>query len=138
MALTTGEIQVTWDAGSSDKSVALGSNATSDAMLATANTPFKANVICKADNSSGSPAGGDTVDFYLLGTIGDPDGASTDEYTTTGHGLHLCTLDTNTEDPAISPPIEIPYPLVGLKIYAVNNSGTNAITVSALVLEQKG
>lgn len=137
MALTTNEIQVTWSASDS-VSVSAGGNQTSDAMSATANTPFQAVIICKADNASGSPSSGDTVEFYLLGTIGDPDGSGADEYTTPEHGLHLCTLDTEAEDPVVSQPIPIPYPLTGLKVYAVSNAGSNSITVSAIVLEQKG
>ena len=54
-----------------------------------------------------TPASGDTVDFYILYTTGDPDGAATDEYDTVAHAMHVTTLDTNSEDPARKT-VEIP------------------------------
>lgn len=121
------------------KSVSSGGNATSDAI--TVSTAISSKlvveryVLLKADNG-GTPASGDTVDFYLLTEIGDPDADpdSVDEFTTAGHGLFLYQLDTNTEDPAISPVVAIPS-CDSAKIYAVNNAASNSITVSGQMLE---
>ena len=134
MAITVNEVQVEWSAADSD-SVAATGNETSDAFVIN-QTCFQATIMCKAKND-GVPASGDTVDFYLLATLGDPDGAGASEYGTTTQDIHLATLDTNTTDPAICT-VQIPVPLVGGKIYAVNNSAGRAITVSACILEQRG
>jgi len=134
MAITVSEVQVEWSAAAY-LSIAAAGNGTSDAFV-TNQTCFQATIMCKADND-GEAASGDTVDFYLLATLGDPDGATTSEYGTTTQDIHLCTLDTNTTDPAICT-VQIPMPLVGGKIYAVNNSAGRAITVSACILEQRG
>lgn len=132
MAVGTNEVQVQWSAANS-LSISASSNATSDAAALSA-TAFARAVQLKADNS-GTPASGDTVDFYLLGSLGDPDGASTEEYETAGHAQHLCRLDTNVEDPA-GRIVQIPATLEDLKIRAVNNSAGRAIVVSATVLEK--
>lgn len=133
MALGVTEKQVTWSSSDS-VSVSSSSNATSDAITNTSGTVFQAKIELKADND-GTPASGDTVDFYLLESLGDPDGASTEEYATTTHGQHLARLDTNTSDPAIAV-VHVPGPFYKFKIYAVNNSSARAQTVSACLLEQ--
>lgn len=135
MALAVNEQQVTWSAANS-VSIAAGGNNTSDAVTHTSGTVFQAKIQLKADND-GTPASGDTVDFYLLESQGDPDGASTDEFDTTTQGTHLARLDTNTDDPALTT-VWVPGPLYKSKIYAVNNSGGRAITVSALIQEHTG
>lgn len=132
MALTINELQVTWSAAN-NSSVTAASNATSDEITFTAGTVFQAKIQLKADNN-GTPASGDTVDFYLLESHGDPDGASTDEFDTTTQGQHLATLDTNSDDPAITT-VVVPGPFYKAKIYAVNNASANGITVSALIQE---
>ena len=134
MAITVNEVQILWSTATY-LSVGEGANATSDAFVIN-QTCFQATIECKADND-GTPAGGDTVDFYLLATLGDPDGADASEYGTTTQDLHLAMLDTNAADPAICT-VQIPMPLLGGKIYAVNNSAGRAITVSACILEQRG
>jgi len=134
MAITVNEVQVLWSTADY-LSIAAAGNGTSDAFVIN-QTCFQATIECKADND-GTPAAGDTVDFYLLATLGDPDGAGDAEYGTTVQGRHLATLNTNTTDPAICT-VQILMPLVGGKIYAVNNSAARAITVSAIVLEQRG
>lgn len=135
MAITVNEVQVEWDGDSStDKSIPSSGNGTSDAFVIS-QTCFQAQVQLKVDND-GTPASGDTVDFYLQATLGDPDGAGSSEYGTGEQDLHLAALDTNDDDPAIAT-VQIPMPLVGGKIYAVNN-GASAITVSATILEQRG
>lgn len=136
MAITVNEVQVDWGTGPADStSVASSGNKTSNAFVIN-QTCFQATLEAKADND-GTAAAGDTVDFYLLATLGDPDAAGASEYGTTTQDLHLCTLDTNSDDPAICT-VQIPMPLVGGMIYAVNNSAGRAITVSACILEQRG
>lgn len=131
VTLANNEIQVTWSAANS-LSIAAGNNATSDLFTFSTNGSF-AHIQLKADND-GTPAAGDTVEFYLLLACGDPDGAGADEYDTVGHALPLGTLDTNAEDPALR---TVNCPMVkGGKLYAVNNSAGRAITVSACILEK--
>ena len=137
MAITVTEVQGTWGpSGSlSAESIASGSQATGEIMTID-QTCFQAQVMLKADND-GTPASGDTTDFYLLQSLGDPDGAGAAEYGTTTQDLHLGTLDTNSGDPTILT-VSIPMPLVTAKVHVVNNSSGRAITVSATVLEQRG
>lgn len=134
MAITKAEVQITWAAANS-QSVAAGGNATSDAFTFNA-AAFSAMLTVKADNN-GTPASGDTVDFYLLYTTGDPDGASTDEYDSTTQGTYLGQLDTFVTDPA-QRTITVNPSAKGGKIYAVNSSAGRAITVSAVVYETRG
>ena len=134
MAITHTETRVQFSSSDST-SISSGSNATSDAVTVDA-TCFQASMTLKADNG-GTPAGGDTVDVWLLGSAGDPDGTGTHEYATTEQGLFLGTLDTNADDPAIRT-VDIPMPLQNLKVYAVNNASSNSITFSAVLLEQRG
>ena len=133
MAVTKVNRQVEWSGGSS-VSVSASSNTTSDAHTFDS-TSVSAMITTKCDNGS-TPASGDTVDFYILYTTGDPDGASTDEYDTVAHAMHVTTLDTNSEAPARKT-VEIPVSAKGFKVYAVNNSSSNAITISAEVYETK-
>ncbi len=133
MAITKSETQIVWSAAN-NLSVAAAGTGTSDAFTFDA-TSINAMITCKADNN-GTPAAGDKVDFYLLYTTGDPDGASTDEYDTTIQGAWLCTLDTNTTDPAQST-VAVNPSAKGGKIYVKNNAGTNGITISATMYETK-
>lgn len=131
ITLANNEIQITWSAANS-LSIAAGNNATSDAFVFSTIGSF-AHIQIKADND-GTPAAGDTVDFFLLLTCGDPDGAGADEYDTVNHAIPLGTLDTDSEDPATR---TVNCPMVkGGKLYAVNNSAGRAITVSACILEK--
>lgn len=128
MAISKSETQIQWSAANS-LSVSSSSTGTSDSASIGA-TVIDGSVQLKADND-GTPASGDTVDFYALFTNGDPDGASTDEFDTAEQGTLLAVLDTNSDDPAIA---TVPLPTVSaksVKIYAVNNSSGRAITVSA-------
>lgn len=139
MAITRTETQVTWPTASNTASVAgTGGTATSEEFNLDA-TCINAQVSIKADNST-TPATNDAIDFYLLQTSGDPDGASTDEFDTTdpSHALPLGRLDTTLDDPAIMT-VPLPIPQKGGKIYAVhaNGSGGNSITVSATITEQR-
>jgi hypothetical protein len=94
-------------------------------------------ITLKADNST-TPAAGDTIDFYVLPTCGDPDGSGSAEYPNDEKdGIFLATLDTTDNDPAIA---TVPFPIActNFKLYAKSNASTNAITVSACVNEKTG
>jgi hypothetical protein len=104
MASSRNEQQVTWSSGST--SVTLSSNntrSTSDAMTFNVED-WDADLILYADNA-GTPASGDTVDFYIHYSAGDLNADAADDYATAEHAEFLCRLDTyatNTpgEDPA--------------------------------------
>lgn len=131
ITLANNEIQITWAAANS-VSIPFGNNVTSDVFTFSTNSSF-GHMQIKADND-GVVAAGDTVDFFLLLSCGDPDGAGADEYDTVGHALPLGTLNTNSEDPALRT-VNCPIVLGG-RLYAVNNSAGRAITVSACILER--
>lgn len=133
MSLSQTEQQLLWSTANS-VSVASGGNQTSDE-IAHNNDAFQAKIQLKADND-GTPASGDIVDFYLLESLGDPDGASADEFAVAAQGRWLATLDTNANDPA-EKVVWIPGPLYKSKLYAVNSSTGRAITVSATILEHR-
>ena len=134
MAITKSETQITWSAANS-LSTSAGAANTSDAFNFDA-TSLLAMITLKADNN-GAPAAGDTVTFYLLYTTGDPDGTGSDEYDSTTQGTLLAVVDTNITDPAQTT-VEVCPSAKGGKIYAVNNSGGRAITISSTMYETKG
>lgn len=135
MALTINEVQVQWTGAVNSLSVASGASA--DSLEFTVDqTCFQLSVQCKADND-GTVAAGDTVDFFLLASLGDPDGAGADEFDTSDHAQFLTRLDTDSEDPAILTVPVNPNIKKG-KIRAVNNSTGRAITVSATLQEKRG
>ena len=135
MAITRAENQVTWSASNS-VSVAANNSQTSDIVTIDATT-INARITLKADNST-TPAADDQIFFWVLESSGDPDGASTDEYSTSAHGTFLAALDTQVDDPAVKT-VDLPLPQKGLKIYAEGTTAgtTNAVTVSATITEQK-
>lgn len=135
MAITHTETQITWSASSS-VSVTAGSNQTSDEFNID-DTCIRARIQIKADNST-TPASDDIIMAWLLETMGDPDGASTDEFTTVLHAVFLGQLDTSTEDPA-QIAIDLPLPQKGCKLYVegATYGTTNSITMSATVIEQR-
>lgn len=125
------ELQVQWSTNNS-QSISSGSNATSDAV--TFSSDMKAASVQFKANNNGTPASGDTVDFYVLYTNGDPDGTGGDEYDDAEVAAIAMQLDTNTVDPA-----KVTVPLLaaakGCKIYASSNASSNGITVSATITE---
>lgn len=135
MAVTNAETQVQWSAANS-LSVAANSASTSDAFTID-QTCVMLGITCKVDND-GTPAAGDTVDFFLLGATYDPDGAGAVEYGTTTQDTWLCKLDTSVTDPAQAT-VVLPNAYTGGKIYARNNSpgGGRAQTVSVTILEKR-
>jgi len=137
MGIAQTELQVTWNTGNNSFDLATGNSWTqeSDAMDV-ADTTIKALIQMKADQTTGTPASGDYVDMFLLATLGDPDGASSDEYDTADHAIHLARLDVNLDDPAIAT-VDLPMPLLGFKIRAVGAgfASTDVCAVSATVLQ---
>lgn len=136
MALSKTETQVTWPTAANTASVTAGSSATSEEVTLDA-TCYAASVSLKADNST-TAAVDDQIYWWVLQTSGDPDGASTDEFDTTGHATPLAVTDTNVEDPAIIT-VDLPCKNKKLKIYAEGATAgtTNSITVSATITEMR-
>ena len=133
MAITRGENKVTWSASNS-VSVTANSSQTSDIVTIDATT-ISARITLKVNAASGDQP----MLFWLLESSGDPDGASTDEYSTSAHGTFLASLDTSVNNPAIKT-VNLPLLQKGLKIYAdgITASTSINITVSATITEQKG
>ena len=135
MALANNEIQVAW-ATAASKSVAAAAAEASDAMTLS-QTAIERAITIKADNA-GTPASGDTVDIYLLGTCGDPDGAGASEYSSNIYdGEFLVRLNTygSGQDPAVAT-VTISSAVVDAKLLAKSNAASNAIVVSACVNEK--
>lgn len=131
MAVSQNGIQIQF-AGANFDSVAFGANSTSDEFNL-AKDAYQAQITLKVDND-GTPAAGDTMDFFLILTSGDPDGTGADEFDTVGVSLFLAQLDTNDADPTIKT-IQIPTGSKGGKLHIVNNSGGRAITGSAEIFQ---
>jgi len=134
MALSNNEIQVEWSSSTS-VAVTAGGNQTSDAINFSAGC-LAAGITIKAD--SAGPAAGDTVDFWLLLTAGDPDTdpTVTAEYPAgDDHGMYLGQIDTNAQD-ADKLSVEIPACFPYAKLYAKSNASSNSITVSACINEK--
>ncbi|MDC0910996.1 hypothetical protein OAQ45_00290 [Candidatus Marinimicrobia bacterium] len=130
MAVSKAGQQVTFSSANS-VAVSADSQTTSDAIALSSNS-VAAQITLKSDHS-GSPSSGDTVDFYILYSTGDPDGLTTDEFDTSGHALHLAILDLNIEDPA-QKTVDIPVSAKSFKIY-IDNNGSLSITCSAEIYE---
>jgi len=130
MAVSKAGQQVTFSSANS-VAVSADSQTTSDAITLSSNS-VAAQITLKSDHS-GSPSSGDTVDFYILYSTGDPDGSATDEFDTSGHALHPAILDLNIEDPA-QKTVDIPVSAKSFKIY-IDNNGSLSITCSAEIYE---
>jgi hypothetical protein len=134
MAITNTFTEFKWSTAAT-KALTFGTNSTSDALGAPAQNAIAAQVQCKANNG-GTPASGDTVDFFLLPTLGDVDGDSTTDYDTAKNApVFLVRLDTFLENPAVGT-VPVSAAMANCKIYAVNNSAARTITVSAGLLEK--
>ena len=129
MAFGQSTSQIQWSS-SDTKSVAGGGTENSDDFTANSGN-VAAEIQVHADHS-GTPASGDTIDFYLQ-RKGDPDQDTTDEYD--NQGDYIGTVDLNDDDPAVK---TIPVFLMQGKTYrltAVNNDADTAITVAARLTE---
>lgn len=139
MPVTRQDLQVQW-AAADDKAVAAGTAEESDLHSVDASC-VNAQISLKANNT-GTPADGDTVDVYLLQSSGDTDNAAntTDEHDTPAHARHLFRLDTHDTGDGDNPArvtVLLPIPQKNFKLRAVSNAGTNSITVSAKITEQR-
>ncbi len=136
MAVAQTELQITWDTGNDSDLLNTGNGwaATSDDM-AFAATAFKAEIMIKADQTTGTPASGDLVDFYAQMTLGDPDGAGADEYDTDGHDIFLGQIDLNTDDPGMAT-FDCPIGK-GIRIRAAASglASTDVATISATIMQ---
>ncbi len=132
MTVANNEQQVTWSSSNS-VSISAGSRQTSDGVTLSTSA-FAAMITLKADNN-GTPAGGDTVDFYALLSCGDPDGSGSDEFPNDdSSGIFLARLDTGADDPALA---TVALPVAkAVKLCAVSSAASNAITVSACINEK--
>jgi hypothetical protein len=135
MAITRAETQVTWSAANS-VSVTAGGNQTSDTITLD-DTCTAAAITLKADNST-TAAADDIIYFYLRASAGDPDGASTSEFSSTDFLAPIAILDTSEVDPALKT-VNIPVVPKTLQLYAegATAGSTNAITVSATIEEMR-
>lgn len=140
MAITIAEIQLEWatSTASNEASVGSGGAVTGDEFNPNA-TAFQLTGVFKADNE-GTATDGDTMDVFLLGSVGDPDGSGGDEFTSTDEAQFLVRLDVSAtgKNPAISAPIRVDPNIKGGKVYVVNNSVGRAITFSGALQEKKG
>lgn len=124
------ELQVTWG-GTNTQDVSGGGSQTSDVVSLT-DGAIQLAALIKADHQ-GAPDSGDVIEFVFQYTIGDPDGSSSDEYSTENHSFSA-TVSVFDEDPAIAY-IQLPAPIKSLQII-VNNTGTGTVTASATIMEQ--
>jgi hypothetical protein len=135
MAMSNNEIQVLWAAASS-KSVASGAGEISDSFTFSVDR-VAGSISCKASNN-GTAVSNDYIDFYLLQTTGDPDGASTNEYDSADitNALYLGRVDTYYGVSGVAQStFEIPVSALGAKIRAKSAAASNGITVSASINE---
>lgn len=102
MANSYAETAITWDGGSSSKTVSSSTVVWSDAVSVNADD-WDGSVTVSADNA-GTPASGDIVDWYIAWTNGDILGDSGDDYDTTEHAEPLYRTDTySTNTPGEDP-----------------------------------
>lgn len=134
MAITHNEVKITWDTGSNTDTIATAT-ATSSDDFSFNTAAVAAGITLKADNQ-GTPASGDTVDFYLLYSAGDPDAAaSADEFASTNHPVWIGQIDTNDGiNPAVLSVGNIDVTFKKMRLYTVNN-GASTVIVGAVVTE---
>lgn len=127
------KINIKWS-GARSISVSAGAATTSDVFLTDGNAVGLWGTF-KANNATATPTAGDTVDVYLLGSVGDPDGSGTYEYPSadTTHGIFITTLDTLVTDPAIKSAALPAFEFNKLRI--VNNAATT-VTFSGVIRQR--
>ena len=134
MAITHNEVQVQWS-GANTLAVAADATGVSD-VVAINTATIAANISVQATNAA-TRAANAQMSIYVQYSTGDTDQDAADEYDTAKHSGWLGQLDTSDatgETPAqltaaISPAAS------NIKIQAVNEGGTDAITVSARLIE---
>lgn len=141
MAVSKGELQVTWPTAANNIEVDDATNLTRTSEEITFSaTSFMGDISlsAKENGAGGASADGDTVTFYVLYSSGDPDGALTDEFDDVAHATKLVTLDpfaASGNDAQKTVPIRTPYKA---KIYAVYSAaGTAHYNISATIYETK-
>jgi len=135
MAITHNEVQVQWS-GANTLAVAADATGVSD-VVAINTATIAANISVQATNAAETPDAAAQMSIYVQYSTGDTDQDAADEYDTAKHSGWLGQLDTSTatgETPAqltaaISPAAS------NIKIQAVNEGDTDAITVSARLIE---
>ena len=135
MAITHNEVQVQWG-GANTLAVAADATGVSDVVVINTAT-IAANISVQATNAAGTPHAAAQMSIYVQYSTGDTDQDAADEYDTAKHSGWLGQLDTSDatgETPAqltaaISPAAS------NIKIQAVNEGDTDAITVSARLIE---
>jgi hypothetical protein len=129
MAITRSDRNITWDSGSSSKTVSSSTRVDSDAMTFDA-TDIKGCIQFKADNQ-GTPASGDICDVYIKWTT---DGTTYDtgEHAEGPYRLDTVAANTPGENPAVvTLPIE-PGRYKGYKLsVSCPQAGSRNILVSA-------
>ena len=137
MAIGRTELQVTWDTGSDSDLLNTGNSwtAVSDNMTQ-ATACIKALIMIKADQTTGTPADGDVVDFFVQCSLGDPDGSGSDEYDSDNHDIFLGQIDLFSDDPGLMT-IELPVPVKAFRIRAAASglATTDVATISATVYQ---
>jgi len=136
MAIARNENQILWGAANSEILDTANSWALESDVNTQSATAVNATIQLKANQTTGTPASGDIVTFYGKYSLGDPDGAGSDEYTTDEHDAVLAVFDLNSENPGQSA-ANITVPIKGLKIRAVGEgfATTDEVTISATILE---
>lgn len=138
MAVSKGELQVKWNSTADEWTIDPVTNTTrtSEALSFSA-TAFAAQISCYVEDSSGTPADGDTVTFYIMYSTGDPDATGGDSFDDAMHAQKLCTLDVfNPSESEMQKTVPI-IPGYKCKIYAVAAGGTAVYTIAAKVYEMK-
>jgi hypothetical protein len=142
MALSRNATQILW-ASAVTKTVSSNSaTTTSDAF--TFDSTDVAALITLYASTAGTPATGDTIDFYIAWSTGDALGAGgADTFDATEHAQFLCRLDNYaTDTPGEQPAqrtIPIPVAAKSFKIIAVTSAAaaTRNQTFAARVLTQR-
>ena len=134
MAIGNNELQVVWSSVNYKDLTSGTPTATSD-QFTFSTAAYAGMITLKADNQ-GTPASGDTVEFYALLSCGDPDGSASAEFPNDdSDGIFLAILDTNADDPAIAT-VKIPVEARYGRLYAKSGATSNTIRVSACINEK--
>lgn len=136
MGWSRNSIDLTWNTGSDTYTLAAGADYAGDDVTLTAG-PWQREIMVKCDNQ-GTPASGDTVDFYWQ-EKGDPDHDDTDEYSK--QGTYIGTFDSyGTDDfgdarDGGSKTFYISSEFAMGRLVAVSHASSNNIVVSAELIE---
>ena len=129
MTITKEQIQVLWS-GNPTTTLAANAQATSDALLIDA--AAGGGSISVYASHSGTAATGDTVNFKILYTNGDPLNVSdgTDVYDTAPNAAVQKALVLSDSDPAQATFEILPH-VKGIRIWAEGRQGSGTVTIAA-------